>query len=286
METQILLLKDLVVDSCFQSRIGINKDVVNEYGGLVADGVPFPPIQVVKANHQLIVVDGFHRIEAYRSIGRDRIEARVQAGDRSTALRLAIQANQGHGQRLSRQDKRRCVEMALDDFELSCLSDREIARLCGVSNTLVSQIRQEGGHTKSQSKFARKTHSKSEPQVSMLTPGREEDSVSVERYENDDIDPRDELLQSFVRENELLNDRLAVAAMDATEEEKALAGNQLKELREKVRILEIQVDTLTLNRDRYLNENSQLIRQCNMQRGQIKRLNAQLAKRAEIEKPH
>jgi hypothetical protein len=120
----------------------------------------------------------------------------------------------------------------------------------------------------------------------MLTPSREEDSVSVERYENDDIDPRDELLQSFVRENELLNDRLAVAAMDATEEEKALAGNQLKELREKVRILEIQVDTLTLNRDRYLNENSQLIRQCNMQRGQIKRLNAQLAKRAEIEKPH
>jgi hypothetical protein len=122
--------------------------------------------------------------------------------------------------------------------------------------------------------------------VSILTPKREQDSSGVERYEYDDIDPRDELLQSFVRENELLNDRLAVAAMDATEEEKALAENQLKELREKVRILEIQVDALTLSRDRYLNENSQLIRQCNMQRHQIKRLNAQLAKRAEIEKPH
>ena len=68
METQILLLKDLVVDSCFQSRIGINKDVVNEYGGLVADGVPFPPIQVVKASKHIAPLGVIELRQEYKRV--------------------------------------------------------------------------------------------------------------------------------------------------------------------------------------------------------------------------
>ena len=285
MEIRTLLFEDLVIDGQFQSRIGVNKDIVKEYADVVAEGVSLPPVEVVQTSQQLIVVDGFHRIEAYRSIGRDRIEAKVHQGDQGFALRLAIRANQGHGLRLSRLDKRHCVEMALGDFELSCLSDLEIAKLCGVSNTLVSRIRQDVGHTKSLSKFARKTYLKSVPEVSILTPLVRENSLGSEAGEGVDYDPRDDALQELVEENDQLKDRLAVAAMDATEDEKALAASQIADLREQVRLLEIDVKGLTISRNQFQAENAQLKRQCFMQKEQIKRLNEQLASRAAGEEP-
>ena len=55
----------------------------------------------------------------------------------------ALGANKDHGERMTNADKRHGVIMALEDEELSKLSDREIANQCRVSHMTVNRIRTE-----------------------------------------------------------------------------------------------------------------------------------------------
>lgn len=69
-----------------------------------------------------------------------------------------------------------------------------------------------------------------------------------------------------------LTDRLAVAAMDATEEERALAAQTIDDLRHQVRVLEAEIDAVKSSRDRLMNENAALKRQCESLVRKLKKL--------------
>jgi FtsZ-binding cell division protein ZapB len=69
---------------------------------------------------------------------------------------------------------------------------------------------------------------------------------------------RDEAVQELVAENQRLSDRLAVEAMEASEEEKQAAGETISELREQIRILEIENQSLKISRDTFQRENAEL----------------------------
>lgn len=75
-------------------------------------------------------------------------------------------------------------------------------------------------------------------------------------------------------DNDRLSDRLAVAAMDATEEERAAAAETIGELRAKVRTLEIELDAVKSSRDSLMRENNELKSQCARQRKQLDKLKA------------
>lgn len=64
-------------------------------------------------------------------------------------------------------------------------------------------------------------------------------------------------IEELAAENERLSDRLAVEAMDASEEEKTAASQTIAELRERVRVLEIEVSALKASRDTYMRESSE-----------------------------
>jgi hypothetical protein len=49
--------------------------------------------------------------------------------------------------------------------------------------------------------------------------------------EEEEFYPRNDVLKGLAEENELLNDRLSIQAMDATDEEKALASESIAFLR-------------------------------------------------------
>ena len=72
---------------------------------------------------------------------------------------------------------------------------------------------------------------------------------------------REEAVQQLVAENERLNDRLAVEAMDASEEEKLLAKETIDDLREEVRLLRIENESLKVSRDTYQAENASMKKQ-------------------------
>ena len=272
-EFKTLFIKDLLLDQKYQARSRMDPQVIKDYEGLISEGVEMPPIKVVSIQNQLYVVDGFHRVYAYRNQGRDRIEADVVDGNDRLALELAVSANQAHGLRRSNQDKTKAVEMVLDDLELMCESDRFIAKLCGVSPPFVGDIRTRLEKPKSSSRYARKTHEKVESQeVKIFSPPT--------AFGEPEFDANAELVDLLEKENEQLKDRLALGFTDGTGDEKNLAQQLIVDLREQLRVAKIELEAVKRSRDRFQSENAELKKQCTQNQWMIKKLNDQLGKRA------
>ena len=86
------------------------------------------------------------------------------------------------------------------------------------------------------------------------------------------LPPDDDMVQELVAENERLQDRLAVSAMDATEDEKAMAQETIDELRQQVKNLTIELEAVKKSRDQYQMECSQLRKQVGMYQRQLKKV--------------
>jgi hypothetical protein len=87
------------------------------------------------------LADGFHRVEAAKSLGLVEIAADIRQGTRRDAVLYSVGANTSHGLRRTNEDKRRTVMMLLNDEEWRGWSDNRIAQLCGVSQPFVSSMR-------------------------------------------------------------------------------------------------------------------------------------------------
>jgi hypothetical protein len=101
-----------------------------------------PPVVVDKATMK--VIDGVHRVEASRRMGRAEIRAVFFEGSETDALVVAVQANIRHGKPLSRGERqaaagallRRCPERS-DLAEEPGSSFREAAEAAGVALSTV-----------------------------------------------------------------------------------------------------------------------------------------------------
>ena len=159
--------------------------------------------------------------------------------------------------------------MVLDDLELMGESDRFIAKLCGVSPPFVGDIRLRLEKPKSASRYARKTHVKDEPlEVKEFSPPT--------AFGEPDFDANAELVDLLEKENKELKDRLALGFTDGTDDEKNMAQQLVDDLREQLRIAEIELEAVKRSRDRYQSENSQMLRQIAWLEKRNKRLNDQL----------
>jgi ParB-like chromosome segregation protein Spo0J len=101
----------------------------------VADRLP----PVVVDERSMTIIDGVHRLEAYRALGRSHIPAVFFKGTDMEALVVAIQANIQHGKPLSRTERQDAARALL----LRCpdRSDRWLGDVCGVSHTTVAVLR-------------------------------------------------------------------------------------------------------------------------------------------------
>ena len=96
-----------------------------------------PP--VIVDERTMTVIDGVHRLEAYRSLGRSRIPALLFRGSDMEALVLAIQANIQHGKPLSRSERQEAARAVLR--RCPDRSDRWVGQVCGVSHSTVAVLR-------------------------------------------------------------------------------------------------------------------------------------------------
>jgi FtsZ-binding cell division protein ZapB len=138
------------------------------------------------------------------------------------------------------------VQTLLEDFEWGELSVNEMARICGVSPQLVTAVKleMEGG-----------------AKVSTVKTNAPKKPVKLETVVEAPLnltEEKDEAVAELVAENQRLSDRLAVEAMDASEEEKLAASETIAELREQIRILEIENQSLKISRDTFQRENGEL----------------------------
>ncbi len=126
-----------------QSRAETNYDLVDEYTEMMRSGTEFDAAQGIRNDSgQVFVWDGLHRGEAARLAGT-MLLVEVKAGTQQDAEWLALSANQKHGLRRTHKDKQRIVRNALLHPFGASLSDREIARHCGVDHKTVGKTRTE-----------------------------------------------------------------------------------------------------------------------------------------------
>jgi hypothetical protein len=130
------------LDGGTQSRAAIHEDTVAEYAAAMADpATVFPPIIVYFDGSDHWLADGFHRLEAWRRIGRVEVPVEIRQGDRRKAILHSVAANSAHGLRRTNDDKRRAVLCLLEDAEWSQWHDTKIAEQCRVSPDMVAAVR-------------------------------------------------------------------------------------------------------------------------------------------------
>src|SRR3954462_9709856 len=98
MKSKLLKLSDVVTTAGTQIRARINEDTVDEYAVAMLDAEnKFPPVVVFHDGNQFILADGFHRMLAASRNGFKDIEADINKGTKSDALKFALSANAAHG---------------------------------------------------------------------------------------------------------------------------------------------------------------------------------------------
>lgn len=140
MKTKLLAVELPRIDGGTQSRIKINEDVVQEYADLISESKgewPFPPIDVFHDGTDYFVGDGFHRLLGALRTKRGTVPCVIHNGTATDARIFGMTANDRHGLRMSRADKRACVEWLLDNGKFT---QAEIAEKAGVTTRTVRII--------------------------------------------------------------------------------------------------------------------------------------------------
>lgn len=267
--TSLISINDIYVDSALQTRVRMNEVVTQEYAALMRDGVQFPPVVLFDDGKRKYLVDGFHRLNAAKRAGKQTIEVEVHMGEKYSGFLYSLKANAAHGLQRTNEDKRHGVLKLLEDFEYIDKSDREIAAICAVSHTFVSKVR-----ARNKQPAARNLNLMAKPIGLSYETSGEVATLPVDPVQ--EYDPRDDVFKELVEVNEALSDRLSIQAMEATDEEKALAAETIANLREENRILTLECNSLKHSRNTYMNKSSEAIKQCNSYRNVIKKLNKQV----------
>jgi predicted RNase H-like nuclease (RuvC/YqgF family) len=155
----------------------------------------------------------------------------------------------------------------LDDVEWAEWSDATIAKKCQVTGAFVGRVRK----TLNLESTARKYVNKNGTVVSINTQnhGRPTETLPPEvmpLYDEEDIE-HDHHVQELAdanvelaEENTLLKDRLAIAAFEATPEEKVQLSETMEQLRATIKTQEAEIAALKSSRDTLQQKNADMLK--------------------------
>lgn len=138
-----LTFTQITADDALQPRAALNPDIVEEYAEAVKAGAELPPLTVFFDGTTYYLADGFHRRAAYKEAGENEISVEIHFGTRRDALLYSLGANEDHGLRRNKGDRKRAVLTMLRDEEWREWSVVDIAAACKVSRQYVHQLKQE-----------------------------------------------------------------------------------------------------------------------------------------------
>ncbi len=142
----VLTLQQIRIDGGTQLRAKLSHKVIEEYAAAMKQGhaPEFPPVIVFYDGTDHWLTDGHHRYHAAEEAGLDTFQCEVRQGTRRDAVVYSVGANATHGLRRTNADKRKVVEMLLEDPEFGDqqhFSDRMLAHMAAVSQPFVSKLR-------------------------------------------------------------------------------------------------------------------------------------------------
>lgn len=280
-----IALTKLRTDGDTQPRAMLNQDIIAEYAESMMEDVTFPPIIVFHDSANYWIADGFHRFFAAKRAGATEIECEMHQGTLREAQLFAVGANSVHGLRRTNEDKRKAVLTLLNDLEWAEWSDREIARRCNVSQVTVGRVKKSVSLEKTEVKYKDKHGNVSK--MKLKEPSEVTTMKPIEQME----DPKMQELEAAHQElaaahvelaetNEKLMDRVAIAAMDATPEEKAQAEETIADLRIQLKTVTAELNAVKVSRDQYQAKAAEMAKQISYWKKRAEKAEGQLEKAA------
>lgn len=245
-EVQINLIR---LNGGTQFRDQVSQEVVKQYKQAMHEDGAFPPIQCVFDGADYWLWDGFHRLSALKSFGLTAVEVEYRNGSLEDAQDLALSANARHGQALNIASKHKKVEAALGMARHANKSDREIAKLCGVSHTMVAVLRRPDRKLARQAtmhKAALKIAGNPEFLVSSGV-GHHSDAPTVQYDASEDYGPSAEELEAMDRKEQA--DRAAMYAFLEADDKLAHLEAENKKLRHLTQALELRMNSLMVEKN-------------------------------------
>ena len=268
-----LNLLNIRTDGGTQPRVKLDQDLVKEYAEVMREGVVFPPVEVFHDGSEYWLVDGFHRYFGYKANGLTSIEAIVHTGTLREAQFYAWKANNKHGNRLKAEDIRAIIRIMFADEEYSKWSNNHIAKELDISSMTVGRVRvamQEESKTPAQTTV---TYVDKHGNTTTMKTDKKKKATTQRPTTKPDVttaNPVTELEQkvkelattvnTLAEENTVMRDKIAIGQWDASEIEKIDAEETINNLRERIRVLEIDNKSLRESRDIYQNENAEMMR--------------------------
>jgi len=253
-------LSQITLDPKLMMRKELNQEIVDEYAQAMLDGDTFPDIVIFNDGEHNYLVEGFKRYHAAKKSGLEIINADVQMGTYDDAFDYALTvANRKNGEHYSNEDKRFQLSMALEVPRYKEKSDRELARILKVSNPFVSKMRKATGNQPDAITIKR-----GDQEYKMANPAKEPVNAPTNEKkpaEEDKILEMATTIESLAFDLEEAERRVAVAAMDATPEEKELAAAKLDEMANEVKNLTENNRVLRISRDTKMNEVAEMNKQ-------------------------
>lgn len=140
----IVSLTHLVRSSEYQVRKKLDPVAVTRYETTLKAGGTLPPVTVADVEGVLILVDGFHRVEARERLGEGRVEAEIIKTSKRDAKGMAAMANLQHGLPLKNSEIRRAFGLYIEarrhvKTRKQLKSYREIGQELGKPHTTIRQ---------------------------------------------------------------------------------------------------------------------------------------------------
>jgi len=275
-----LNISDIRIDGGTQIRKKLNLDKVNEYAQQMDDGIEFPPITVFFDGSSTWLAEGFHRLSSERQRGSITIKAIVINGTIEDATLFALGSNK-HGLNMSAEDYRRSIDIMLKHHKWSTWSNAQIAAHVGVSASTVARVKKDSNtkpadkvtytdkhgneSTMDTSKIGKKKPKDKPKDKPTKDPTNAPSSTTSSTYspEEEKLQELMDTITNLANENTVFRDKIAIGQWDASEIEKIDAQETIENLREQVRILEIDNQALRESRDMFQNRNAELIKSVN-----------------------
>jgi DNA-binding transcriptional regulator YhcF (GntR family) len=271
---QTLKLTEIRTDGGTQARVSLNQDQVNEYAQQMQDGDEFPPVTVFSDGSDNWLADGFHRYFAFRQNGKLEIPVKIQQGTVDDAYLCAITSATKRGLPFTKDDHRQIVIRMMQHPVWSTWSTRKMAESIGCSAMTISRVKSSLEEAPKEVSYTRngkeKTMDVSSIGKAPRAPKKEDPAPPIE-----DLNPSEELIDTINKlseENDRLKDAIAVGQFDASDIEKMDVEETIKDLREQIRLKDIEIDALRESRDIYQQKAAELLKTVNSLKAKIKKM--------------
>ena len=264
-------------DGGTQVRFKLHEEKVGEYADLMNNGTIFPPVVVFHDGVDYWLADGFHRFFAYKKNGTTAIDCDVRQGTLEDAKQYARTANNDHGIPLTLEEQKAIARYFFTHPEFSKLSTRQLAKEMKKSHMTIGRWRSE-----MDAKPVEVTYVKGDKTITMPTKNignnnksgkkdtpsnKKESAVTPVTAPKEDSDDRfkelTHTIEDLHKELTAAKDVIASKRWDATEFEQEDLLDTVQQLREEIKIKDMEIATLKDSRDMFQQKNAELIRQVN-----------------------